>query len=255
MNRHRSLPILTILILMLSCGRGHKAFEQATHTPGNAAPDPYYMEMAHDEPEQETGEKIAVEIKQGPRHNDRIPIYFRGNLKEIFNDSNKYQYAAAELNGLKPISDLGSSYFTTQPVVKITSSEYYEIDSLKHSLPYLVPKAARLLKDIGRNFIDSLARRGADGYRIRVTSLLRTPQSVRRLRRVNRNAVDSSTHQFGTTFDISFTRFHCLDSSRTIHDGDLKNLLAEVLLDMRRQQRCLVKYEAKGGCFHITVNK
>ena len=88
-----------------------------------------------------------------------------------------------------------------------------------------------------------------------VTSLLRTPHTVKRLRRVNRNAVDSSTHQFGTTFDISFTRFHNLDRSKVTADEDLKNLLGEVLLDMRDNKRCLVKYERKGGCFHITATK
>ncbi len=78
---------------------------------------------------------------------------------------------------------------------------------------------------------------------------------MRRLRRVNVNASDSSTHKFGTTFDLSYVKFHCLDTTRTIHDGDLKNLLAEVLLDMRTAGRCLVKFERKTGCFHITAIK
>ena len=30
--------------------------------------------------------------------------------------------------------------------------------------------------------------------------------------------------------------------------------VSEVLNDMRQQKRCLVKYEVKQGCFHITVN-
>ena len=35
---------------------------------------------------------------------------------------------------------------------------------------------------------------------------------------------------------------------------DLKWVLSEVLRDMRQANRCLVKYEVKQGCFHITVN-
>ncbi len=54
---------------------------------------------------------------------------------------------------------------------------------------------------------------------------------------------------------LSYVKFHCLDTTRTIHDGDLKNLLAEVLLDMRTAGRCLVKFERKTGCFHITAIK
>ena len=34
----------------------------------------------------------------------------------------------------------------------------------------------------------------------------------------------------------------------------LNATVSEVLNDMRRQKRCLVKYEVKQGCFHITVN-
>ena len=34
----------------------------------------------------------------------------------------------------------------------------------------------------------------------------------------------------------------------------LNATVSEVLNDMRQQKRCLVKYEVKQGCFHITVN-
>lgn len=192
-------------------------------------------------------------IVAGPRHFDRIRVNNIGPLKEIFNDSNKFQLARAQEIGIEPLSDLRSAYFTSRPVVHIESNEYYVIDSLSHSVPFLVPEAAKLLTDIGKNFIDSLAQRGADGYKIKVTSLLRTPATVKKLRRVNRNATDSSTHQYATTFDISYARFYCEDSTRTINDGDLKNLLAEVLYDLKKQGRCYVKFERRSPCFHITA--
>ena len=178
-----------------------------------------------------------------------------GPLGKVFNDSNYLQLQAARDLGIEPISDLSSSYFMKKPIVKVRSNEYYHIDTLRHSLPYLVPEAATLLEDIGKNFIDSLHGRGGDSYKIKVTSLLRTPESVSRLRRVNINATDSSTHQFATTFDISYTNFYCMDNNRQINQGDLKNLLGEVLYDLREQGRCLVKYEYKTGCFHVTVTK
>lgn len=178
-----------------------------------------------------------------------------GPLGRVFNDSNFLQLQAAQTLGIDPISDLGSAYFTRRPLVKVESNQYYQIDSLRHSYPYLVPEAAELLRLIGQNFIDSLNARGGDSYRIKVTSMLRTPETVGRLRRVNINATDSSTHQYATTFDISYTNFYCTDNNRQITQGDLKNLLAEVLNDLRRQGRCLVKYEYKTGCFHITATK
>lgn len=255
--------VVTALILAGGCGRNND-FAKATALAMSATED--MAPQTRPRPVQTvTATPVAtkaaasvadtVPIKPGARYHDRIHINPIGRLREVFNDSNKYQYAVAEQLGLRPISDIGHSYFTSRPIVHVVSNKYYTVDSLKHSLPYLVPEAEAVLRDIGKNFIDSLHRRGADSYRIMVTSLLRTPQTVRRLRRVNRNAVDSSTHQFGTTFDISFTRFHNLDSTRTIHEEDLKNLLAEVLYDMRNNRRCLVKYEHRGGCFHITARR
>ena len=176
-----------------------------------------------------------------------------GALGKVFNDSNYLQLQAARELGIDPIEDLSYAYFMKRPLVKVKSNEFYQIDSLRHSLPYLVPEAADLLEEIGKNFIDSLHGRGGDSYKIKVTSLLRTPETVGRLRRVNINATDSSTHQYATTFDISYTNFYCLDPNRQINQGDLKNLLGEVLKDLRDKGRCYVKYEYKTGCYHVTA--
>ena len=117
----------------------------------------------------------------------------------------------------------------------------------------MVPEGAAMLHEIGRRFRDSLEARGGGDYRIKVTSVLRTPMSVKRLRRANRNAVDSSVHQLGTTVDISYSRF-APDSDRIPRSmEDLKNLLGEVLWAMRAEGKCLVKYERKQPCFHVTV--
>ena len=183
----------------------------------------------------------------------RIKVRNLGSLGKLFNDSNYMQLEVASQIGIEPVSDFSKAYFMKRPIVKVESNQYYQIDSLRHSMPYLVPEAANLLSEIGKNFLDSLKNRGGDSYKIKVTSLLRTPETVGRLRRVNVNATDSSTHQFATTFDISYTNFYCLDDNRQINQGDLKNLLAEVLSDLRDQGKCLVKYEYKTGCFHITV--
>lgn len=213
-----------------------------------------------DSSKDDEGEKVALHAapdssKKNTSGVRSIKVNNIGPLWKVFNDSNYLQLQTARNIGIEPISDLSNSYFMNRPIVKVESNEFYHIDSLRHSLPYLVPEAAALLHDIGKNFIDSLHARGGDSYTIKVTSLLRTPETVGRLRRVNINATDSSTHQFATTFDISYTNFYCLDEGRRINQGDLKNLLGEVLLDLKKQDRCLVKYEHKTGCFHITATK
>lgn len=265
-----SLPLLSVIAAILSGGCGHSSsefnqvvfetivdesfFSEADVTDESAVngtlPESTMDSSRSADPD--FAPAVAEKIKSGPRFHDRIRINNIGNLREIFNDSNHFQLMHARNLGIEPIHDIRGLYRNRRPLVKVTSCRYYAVDSLTHSFPFLVPEAENLLRNIGANFIDSLASRGADGYKIITTSLLRTPHSVKRLRRVNGNATENSTHQYGTTFDISYTRFECADTTRTINEEDLKNLLAEVLNDLRNRERCMVKFERKTACFHIT---
>ena len=176
-----------------------------------------------------------------------------GRLKEIFNDTNDVQLPSAQRHGIRPIEGIRSSYGHNQPLVRLTTCDAYAVDSMWFSLPYLVPRAARLLHDIGQAFRDTIKARGGREYRIRLTSALRTDYSVRRLKRRNRAATEQSCHRYGTTFDISWTKFDCRDSSYVISEEDLKNILAEIIWDKRQQGRCHAIFERRQGCFHITV--
>ncbi|MBR1550778.1 MAG: hypothetical protein IJ632_00475 [Muribaculaceae bacterium] len=176
-----------------------------------------------------------------------------GRLREIFNDSNELQLTAARANGFSPIGDLYTAYALSKPVVKVASCNDFLVDSLSMSMPFLVPKALELLHDIGRTFSDTVRARGGREQRLRVTSLTRTENNVKLLRRRNRAATEQSCHRYGTTFDISWTRFDARDSSYIVSLEDLKNILAEVVYDFRQQGRCYAIFERRQGCFHITV--
>ena len=175
---------------------------------------------------------------------------------EIFNDSNYIQYASAERIGILPMHRLRDTYQTRRPLVKVETGDHYVIDNLTHSMPYLVPEAAELLDELGKEFGDLVeANGGSRGNKFIVTSLLRSPYTVKKLQKVNTNAVDSSTHMFATTFDIAYNNFACADSTKAMDGGKLKRLLAEVLLKKRNEGKCFVKYELKSPCFHITVTR
>jgi len=176
-----------------------------------------------------------------------------GYLRKWFCDSNYLHYAAGQQLGITPVMTPADVMKIKGDLIQVESCEDFYVDSLRHSYPYLVPHAATLLHDIGRSFNDSLRARGGGCYRLKVTSVLRTDQSIRRLRRVNRIAVDSSSHRFGTTFDISYSNFICDATTVNRTAEDLKNLLAEILHSYRQQGRCLVIYERKQACFHITA--
>lgn len=248
-SRLKYISGIILALMAASCGRGKadKEFDAvADEVISGQTPTPQkeYSNKIQNRP------SSAMSASPG-----RLPVRMIGSLREVFNDSNHVQLQYAKKIGIEPITNIRNAYCTRRPVVMVKSNKYYQVDSLKHSLPFLVPEAEMLLRDIGRNFIDTLESRGGSDYRIKVTSMLRTSETVKKLRRVNINATGESTHQFGTTFDISYTKFHPVGNAPELHDGDLKNLLAEVLLDLRNQGRCLVKFERHTSCFHITATK
>lgn len=179
-----------------------------------------------------------------------------GPLFRVFNDLPEAHIPHAKAGGIKPIVSDEDAWVNGRNLVKIESNSHLFVDTLHHSYPFLRKHAADLLEEIGKRFADSLAARGGGAYRLKVTSLLRTPRTVKALRRVNRNASAESAHSFATTFDISYSKFICDDATATHRTfEDLKNLLAEIVYDLREEGRCKVKIERHQACMHITACK
>jgi hypothetical protein len=127
--------------------------------------------------------------------------------------------------------------------------------NITHSIPFLVPSAAQLFIDIAQNFRDSLYSKDLPLYRIYLTSILRTDDDLSTLTKRNINASENSTHRYGTTFDVSWKRFEQIipDTVHQVPPERLKLVLAQVLFDLKKHERCYVKHERKQACFHITV--
>ena len=186
-------------------------------------------------------------------------IYSVPHFGNAFPDQNDVQLAAATRHGVKPVMDCEDAEQRKAELVYVGSNPFFHVDRLRNSIPYLVPRAALLLQDIGRNFFDSLQTKQIPLHKIIVTSVLRSKADIAKLRSRNANATENSCHLYGTTFDICYNRYKTVSppdgpQRRQVRNDTLKWVLSEVLNDMRRQQRCLVKYEVKQGCFHITVN-
>lgn len=199
---------------------------------------------------------VKNEYYRMPEDMSHLRNNLQGNLAIVFNDSNIYQLSHAIHMGIEPVENAQDAFKAKRPLKKISDTSTYKLDELTHSIPYLVPEAAKLLSDIGHAFQDTLKRRQLPLARIRITSVLRTMQQVKKLRRSNRNATEQSAHQYATTFDIGYNAFYPSSASNEkIYDPRYKIALAEVLYDMRAKNRCMVKYERKSPCFHITVIK
>ena len=176
---------------------------------------------------------------------------------DAFPDSQQVQIVAATRWGVQPVLNRADAEDRKNELVYVQSSPYYHVDKMYRSIPYLVPRAAVLLNDLGRAYYDSLQIKGIPLHQFIITSVLRTKEDVSKLRNYNGNATENSCHLYGTTFDICYNRYKTVmtagEPRRMVRNDSLKWVLSEVLNDFRNNGRCYIKYEVKQGCFHITV--
>lgn len=202
-----------------------------------------------------TGCSKKEELPQRPETPRRV----RGvvSIPRTFNDLQDKHISAAKRWGVPPINDRKDAEQHTKELHCIENNPLYHVDKLTHSVPYLVPRADALLTKIATNFNDSLNAKWLHPHQLIVTSVLRTKDDIKRLKRGNGNATANSAHLYGTTFDISWMRFKQLDKKgeyETLNTSDelLKNVLVEVLRDLQKEGLCYVKFEKNQACFHIT---
>ena len=152
-------------------------------------------------------------------------------FSRTFPDNNDVQLVAANSHGVEPVSDRDEAERRKKDLVFVGASPYFHVDPLKSSIPYLVPRAAVLLNDIGRAYYDSLQIKGIPLHQIIVTSVLRTRNDVEKLRGHNANATENSCHLYGTTFDICYNRYKTVSPSegrprRAVRNDTLKWVLS-----------------------------
>jgi len=147
----------------------------------------------------------------------------------------------------------------------------------------VVPEVPLLLAELGSRFQARLAEMGLPAYRIEVTSALRTSERQAALRRTNPNAAAGvSSHEFGTTIDISYAAFAppaelepsllagvpdalrpyarrmaelALESVSARKSRELTKILGEVLAEAQAEALVLVIYERQQTVFHLTVGR
>ncbi len=183
------------------------------------------------------------------------PIEGKAKVYErAFHDLQDKQKAAALANGLAPFrsrAEIEENYGKlrlTRKLVQIESNPKYIVRELTSSLPYVVPKVRDLLDDMAVRFQEKTQSKS----RFVVTSVLRTEEDVKMLRKTNVNASINSPHCNATTIDISYVRFG-MDRVRPRDNYQLRLALAQTLHELRKEGRCYVKIERKQYCYHITV--
>ena len=71
------------------------------------------------------------------------------SYKRSFGDLNDTHMAVAKKIGVKPLKDRAAAVKLGDKVQEIKSGKLYQVDSLTHSIPFLIPKASALLDSIG----------------------------------------------------------------------------------------------------------
>lgn len=166
-------------------------------------------------------------------------------------------------------------------LVVLEDSTTYRIVREGTSPAYVVPAMAVLLDTLGARFQRSLGERGLPAYRIEVTSALRTSEHQARLRRTNANAAAGvSSHEFGTTVDLSYAAFAppaetplvgppdlpsgfraglgrmtdlALESVSARKSRELGKIFSRVLAEAQDEGLALVIYERQQTVWHVTV--
>jgi hypothetical protein len=143
-----------------------------------------------------------------------------------------------------------------EKLIKIENSRYFILEKLTHSHPYLTPEAEQLLRDIGKRFHKKLDEKELGKYRYKISSLLRTGESQKKLSRSNGNASPNTSHLYATTFDITYGSVikNPLPwvEVEVVH-GPAIQALSDAIGELRREGRCVVITERKERCFHVTA--
>ena len=180
-------------------------------------------------------------LKDSEKHPRRTPNYVKD-----FDHINDVHLVAATRLGIRPQQSRKDLEKMTSKLVELRDTHYYQILPLTSSSPYLVPRAADFLTALGK----LMQEYNGTSSRFYISSVLRTLDDVHQLGKVNINASSNSTHCYGTTFDITYSRF---DVHGSTTEAKLKEDIARALYDLQAKGYCYVKYEIKQPCFHVTV--
>jgi len=160
----------------------------------------------------------------------------------------------AKAKGIEKCSDAVDlrNRVSARQLRKVSSGRYYRIENMTHSFPYLTSDSKRLLDEIGKRFRKKTEKEGFPGSRFVITSMTRTSENIAALGKANINASADSPHLYGNAFDISYARF--LFRKYKVTDCDkwyMKEALAEIIYELKQENKCWATYERQQGCFHV----
>ncbi len=182
--------------------------------------------------------------------------YKQKDYSRKLNDKIVDYSAAAKLRGIRPCKDDKEirDKIREGKLVKVNTCQGYVIDKLTYSFPCVTEESKKLLDEISDRLQEKTSQMGLKGVRFIVTSLTRKTESMKSLRRNNKNASANSPHLYGNAFDISYKRFIVRKWVLTNCDKKfLKDALGEIIWQLKEENKCWATYEKNQSCFHVVA--
>lgn len=170
----------------------------------------------------------------------------KNNLKFNKDPYRFHRKSASKLAGRRLIRT-NTDLTENESLVKVNNGPGYQIAShkLKYSSPYLHEDAHTILQAIGLAYAKKLNGTSAEGSSFKISSVTRTHEQQKALRKKNKNATRGiSAHSYGAAFDLYAieTKSGC---------SVARKALESVLIDFQSSGKILLCPE--GGCIHVTV--
>ena len=279
-NRRLGLTVAVLLVgsALSACGRAERERAAA-------------VEAARAETRAEIEATLTERIDAADRlagSADRIlsplPIMTPGEeaaLRRFLNASHVAR--ARELGVRAQDDDAVDSLVAAGRLVELEDSTRYWIVRPGTSPAQVVPDLGAVLEVLGARFHDRLAGLGLPPYRMEITSALRTAERQARLRRNNANAAAGvSSHEFGTTLDLSYAAFAppadipaeiihgvpeglrphirriadlAFESVSARKSRELGRIFSQVLSEAQDEGMVLVIYERQQTVYHLTLGR
>lgn len=192
-----------------------------------------------------------------------VSILSKDEMRALKKYTNQYHQEEAHKSPLtKPIKS--KKYFMEKleeledlyDLEKVEDTETFIVSKLTHSIPWVTDYTKEFIELLGERMAESFETVDVLPYRFVLTSVTRTEDDQKRLRKSNLNATkNESSHFYGVSIDISQTRFALPESRESVYSYRLRNLIARELIKLQEEGYCYVVLENREKCFHITVRE
>ncbi len=174
------------------------------------------------------------------------------NCEINFNERNSIHILATKKSSLhSPIKkEIGiRKFLKNKSLIQLKEGQGYIIDKMPYSYPYLTAKTISFIDELGMEFKTACELSHLPCRPFIITSALRTKETANKLKQINSNAKTESTHLYGCTFDIAWSRFGHGNNP----DQEMLDILIPCLKNMQNKRKCRIKFERNQACFHITA--